>query len=86
MAVIIDPKKNNTSKVNVGCNVPIHDEELDEDITYSIVGDTESDPENGLISNISPVGRALMGHAVGDVVEASVPYGTIKMKVLKIKA
>lgn len=86
LAVIIDPKKINTSKVNVGCKVTIHDEELDEDITYSIVGDTESDPENGLISNISPVGKALMGHAVGDVVEANIPYGTIKMKVLKIKA
>ena len=86
LAVIIDPKKVNTSSVNIGCKVTVHDEELDEDITYKIVGDTESDPENGLISNISPVGNALLGAKVGETVEVTVPYGTIVMKVLKIKA
>ena len=86
LAEIIDPKKVNTNSVNVGCKVTVHDEDLDEEVTYKIVGDTESDPENGLISNISPIGSALLGAKIGDRVTAKVPYGEIVMKVLKIKA
>jgi transcription elongation factor GreA len=51
---------------------------------YTIVGAPEADPRSGRISNESPVGRALLGKAVGDVIDVSVPRGVIKVKVVKI--
>ena len=51
---------------------------------YMIVGAPEADPRQGRISNESPVGRALLGKAVGDTVDISVPRGVVKIKVLKI--
>jgi transcription elongation factor GreA len=52
---------------------------------YYIVGAKEADPRAGKISNESPIGRALMTHKVGDVVEAQTPGGTLKLKILKIE-
>lgn len=85
-AVIIDLKKINTSSVNVGCKVTVFDEDMNEEFTYLIVGDTESDPENGKISNISPVGKALIGKKVNDRVEVEAPFGIIFLVIKKIKA
>ncbi len=51
---------------------------------YQIVGAPEADPGNGKISNESPVGIALLGKAVGDIVDVHVPKGVVKVKVLKI--
>jgi transcription elongation factor GreA len=51
---------------------------------YVIVGAPEADPRAGRISNESPVGRALLGKAVGDVIDVSVPRGIVKVKVVKI--
>ena len=51
---------------------------------YIIVGAPEADAKQGRISNESPVGRALLGKAVGDTVDISVPRGVVKIKVLKI--
>jgi transcription elongation factor GreA len=51
---------------------------------YQIVGAPEADPVHGKISNESPVGSALLGRVVGDVVDVHVPKGAIKVKVLKI--
>jgi len=74
------------SKVSVGCSVKIKDLTFDEELVYRIVGSTESDPLNGLLSNESPAGKALMGAKVGDVVSyQSINSGTISMKVLDIK-
>ncbi len=73
------------SKVSVGCTVKIYDQTFDEEVTYKIVGSTESDPINGLLSNESPAGKALMGAKVGDIVSyQSINSGTISMKVLEI--
>ena len=74
------------SKVSVGCSVKIKDLTFDEELVYRIVGSTESDPLNGLLSNESPAGKALMGAKVGDVVSyQSINSGMISMKVLDIK-
>jgi len=74
------------SKVSVGCSVKIKDLTFDEEVVYKIVGSTESDPLNGLLSNESPAGKALMGAKVGDVVSyQSINSGVISMKVLDIK-
>ena len=63
------------------------DQDLDEDETeeYSIVGSTESNSLAGKISNESPVGKALMGAAVGDTVTVSTPAGEFKYEVLEIR-
>ena len=52
---------------------------------YTIVGSTEADPTKGLISNESPVGKALMGMRVGDEVEVQVPAGTQPMRLVKVR-
>ena len=72
-------------KINIGCTVLVHDDEFDEEIEFKIVGSTEANSLQGKISNESPVGQALMGKKVGDVVTVEAPAGEIKYKVLKIE-
>ena len=57
------------TKINVGCHIKIHDYEYDEDLEFSIVGSTQTNSLEGKISNESPLGRALIGKDVGDIVE-----------------
>nr|WP_314279114.1 transcription elongation factor GreA [uncultured Peptostreptococcus sp.] len=84
-AVIIDENNVNLDIVTVGSIVKIYDEDFDEELEYTIVGSAEADPYDGKISNESPVGRALLGRAKGDLVEVTVPDGVSKLKVLEIK-
>jgi transcription elongation factor GreA len=81
-AVIIEKKYGDT--VTVGSSVTIQEENFDPE-TYYVVGAKEADPRNGKISNESPIGRALMDHKVGDVVETETPAGKISLKILKIE-
>ena len=83
--VIIDPKKINTSKVGVGCKVSVTNIKTNASFVYTIVGDTDSDPINGLISNSSPVGAGLMGKKVGEVAIIKTPAGITQFKVTNIK-
>ena len=73
------------SKINIGCTVKLHDEEFDEDISYSIVGSNEANILQNKISNESPVGKALIGHKVGDVVSVETAAGVSSYKVLSIE-
>ena len=82
---IIDPKKVNTSKVGVGCKVGVTNVKTNASFVYTIVGDTDSDPINGLISNSSPVGAGLMGKKVGEVAIIKTPAGITQLKVTSIK-
>ena len=84
-AVIIDESQIDLDIVTVGSIVKLHDFDFDEEIEYSIVGSAEADPFKGKISNESPVGKALLGARVGEVVEVQVPDGTNKFKVLDIR-
>jgi len=81
-AVIVE--KTNSDVVTVGSTVTVQEEGFDPE-TYYVVGAKEADPRNGKISNESPIGRALMDHKAGDVVEAETPGGKIKVKILKIE-
>ena len=72
-------------KINIGCKVRIKDLEFDEELEYKLVGSTEANSLKGKISNESPVGRALIGAGVGDVVEVETPAGVIKYEVLEIQ-
>ncbi len=83
-AVVIDEKNIKTDVVNVGAIVQVKDLEFDETIEYTIVGSTEADPYELKISNESPVGSALIGSKIGDIVEVQIPDGVTKYEVLKI--
>ncbi|MDY3767455.1 MAG: transcription elongation factor GreA [Lachnospiraceae bacterium] len=72
-------------KINVGCTVKLYDVEFDEEMEYKIVGSSEANSLQGKISNESPVGRALIGKQVGDVVEVETQAGTIEYRVLGIQ-
>lgn len=82
-AVIIEKKADNNA-VDVGAHITIQEDGSSPE-KYHVVGAKEADPRNGKISNESPIGRAVMGHKVGDVVEAETPGGKIKFKILKIE-
>jgi transcription elongation factor GreA len=82
-AVIIQ-KNGSKDVVSVGSQVTIQEGSFPTE-TYHVVGAKEADPRNGKISNESPIGRALMNHKVGEVVEAETPAGKIKLKILKIE-
>ena len=69
-------------RISVGCRVKIHDIEFDEDLDYSIVGSTEANSLENKISNESPVGKALMGAKVGDVVKVDTMAGSLSYKIL----
>ncbi len=84
--VIIDKDHIDTSKVTIGCTVEAYDEDFDEDVSYTIIGSTESDPSRGLISNESPVGSALLGRKAGETVVVKTPVGECRLKILAIKA
>lgn len=83
-AVIADSSDFDGKSICVGCYVKLYDEEFDENVVYQIVGSSESDPVNGLISNVSPVGKALIGHLKGEEVKVSTPNGIMVYKVLAI--
>ena len=72
-------------KISIGCKVRIYDCEFEEELEYKIVGSTEASSLQGKISNESPVGRALLGAKVGDVVKVETQAGVIEYKVLEIQ-
>ena len=70
--------------VNLGLMVKVLDMDFDEEIVYQIVGSSESDPQNGKISNVSPVGKALIGKQKGETITVEAPSGEIQFKILEI--
>jgi len=83
-AVVVDEDEVDFKKVNVGTFVKLLDKEFDEEIEYQIVGSAEADLNKNRISNESPVGSALMGKKVGNVVKVETPGGILKFKILDI--
>ena len=69
-------------KINIGCKVVLYDNEFEEEVEYRIVGSTEANSLAGKISNESPLGAALLGKAVGDIVSVETQVGTAEYKVL----
>ena len=72
------------NKINVGCAVKVYDITFDEEMEFKIVGSTEANSLEGKISNESPVGQALMGKQIGDVVTVETQAGVMEYKVLDI--
>ena len=81
-ATIIDNKDKST--VNVGCEVTILYVDDEEEDVYSIVGSLEADPFENKISNESPIGSAIIGKKVGDVVDVNANGSSYQVKILKI--
>jgi transcription elongation factor GreA len=73
-------------EVSVGTKVKLKDMSSNKTFEYHIVGSAEADPTELKLSNESPVGKAIMGHKKGDVVEVSAPRGALKFKIMEVKA
>jgi transcription elongation factor GreA len=84
-AKVLDSTTLDNSHVSVGTAVTVMDITHNKEFVYSIVSSEESDPKNGRISSVSPIGRALLGHRVGDEIPVKVPMGIRKIKITKIK-
>ena len=83
-AVIIRPEAAPSDEVRLGSRLTVHYQDGTEE-RYIIVGSAEVHPEEGKVSNMSPVGKALLGKRVGDEVEVEVPAGVLKLKIVEIK-
>ena len=82
---VVDEDEVDLDKISVGCRVKVYDIEFDEEMEVSLVGSSEANSLKGKISNESPVGKALIGAKVGDVVEVETQAGLIQYKVLEIQ-
>lgn len=82
-AKILDEKELTTESIHIGSKVKLYDMDYEEEVEYKILG--KSDIDNGIISDLSPVGSAIMGKKLGDVVSVNTPTGkVIEMKILAI--
>ena len=85
-AVIIDTSSSGKEGiVSLGCTVILKDVETGEEETYTVVGTTEADPFNNKIYNESPVGTAILGKKIHDVVVANTPAGELSYEILEVK-
>src|SRR5690348_458171 len=85
-ARVISKKEISKDAVSVGSKVRLRDMQANKTFEYHIVGSAEANPAENKLSNESPVGKAIMGHKKGDVVEVAAPRGALKFKIMEIKA
>ena len=81
---IIDESVLSSDTVHIGSFVTVYDHEYDEEVKYQIVAFTQADPISNKISDESPIGKALLGHKAGDVVDVETPGGMIKLEIKDI--
>lgn len=81
---VIDESNIATDKVSVGNRVKVYDETFEEEVEYTIVGSSEANPMEFKISDESPIGKALIGATIGEVVKAETPGGETVMKIVEI--
>lgn len=82
--VSIDINRIPRGKASYGSTLVLYDAERDEEVTYRLVTPEESDPQNGFISTISPVGKSLMGRAEGDEVVVRTPAGARNFEIKRL--
>jgi transcription elongation factor GreA len=85
-ARVITKKEISKDMVSVGSRVRLRDVAAKQTFEYHIVGSAEANPAENKLSNESPVGKAIMGHKKGETVEVTAPRGSLKFKILEIKA
>ena len=82
--IVVEDDEVSTDTVGVGNSVKVYNETLKKEQVITIVGANETEPAKLKISSDSPIGAALLGSKVGDVVSVEVPMGIMKMNVLEI--
>jgi transcription elongation factor GreA len=85
-ARVIQKSEITADVVSIGSHVRLKDVDANETVEYHIVGSAEANPAENKLSNESPVGKAIIGHKKGETVEVAAPRGTLKFKILDIKA
>ena len=85
-ARVIEKRDISKDVVSVGSTVRLRDVDAKQTVEYRIVGSAEANPAQLKLSNESPVGKAIMGHKKGETVEVTTPRGSLKYKILEIKA
>ncbi|MEY4594748.1 MAG: hypothetical protein RIQ47_1158 [Bacteroidota bacterium] len=83
-ARLIDDSKLDTSRVSVLCKVRIKNKKSGQELSYTLVAESEADLKSGKISVTSPIGKGLLGKKVGDSAEIEVPNGKIEFEVMEI--
>ena len=84
-AQIISESEVSTDTITIGSRVKLYDVEFEEEMEYTIVGSTEANPDEGRISDESPIGSAILGHKAGETVDVTLANGeVIQFKVLEI--
>jgi transcription elongation factor GreA len=85
-ARVIEASEITADVVSIGSHVRLKDVAANETVEYHIVGSAEANPAEFKLSNESPVGKAIIGHKKGETVEVATPRGSLKFKILDIKA
>ena len=85
-ARVVTKKEIKSGEVSIGTKVRLRDVKANKTFEYHIVGSAEANPAENKLSNESPVGKAIMGRKKGETVEVTTPRGSLKYKILEIKA
>ena len=83
-AIIVNEAALDAAVISLGSFVKVYDNDFEEEVEYTIVGSNEANPMEGKISDLSPIGRALIGKRAGDSISVAAPGGTIELKVLAV--
>lgn len=83
-ARVVDESKMDASKVGILSNVEVLNKKMNKKMTFTLVSEAEANLKEGKLSSLSPIGKALMGGAVGDVVKAHTPGGEMEFEILNI--
>lgn len=83
-ARVLDPKDLDLSKVNILSTVRLLNKKFNKEVSYTIVTEKEADLKQNKISSLSPIGKALLGNKVGDIIDVQVPAGLIQFEILEI--
>ena len=83
--VVIEEEETDGDYIRMGSTVTVYDKEFEEEQTFRITGSQEADPMNGLISEESPFGKALMGRVEGEEIVVDAPSGPVEYKILKVE-
>ena len=83
--VVIEEEETDGDYIRMGSTVTVYDKEFEEEQTFRITGSQEADPMNGLISEDSPFGKALMGRVAGEEITVDAPSGPVEYKILTVE-
>ncbi len=85
LAALIEEKQEDTLRVSIGNNITLHDLDSGEELHYMLVSTSEVDPVRGMISNASPIGKAITGKGQGEIVEVAAPAGKLRYQIKRIE-